>query len=84
MDEAALLPRPPPKDQEAADYGDPANGGYMNDLSGGNGMMPPRAPFGPPGPGAVMPKSRPNYTKLGEIVYPTELPWGKTANISVI
>ncbi len=60
-------PTPPPKDQEAADYGDPANGGYMNDLSGGSGMMPPRAPFGPPGPGTAVPKSRPNYTKLGEI-----------------
>ena len=63
-------PTPPPKDQEAADYGDPANGGYMNDLSGGNQMMPPRAPFGPPGPGAVVPKSRPNYTKLGGITLP--------------
>lgn len=37
----------------------------MNNMSGGNGMMPPRAPFGPPGPGSAMPKTRPNYTKLG-------------------
>ena len=52
--------------QEGGDYGDPGNGGYMNDMSGGHGMMPPRAPFGPPGPGSSMPKTRPNYTKLGE------------------
>ena len=51
--------------QDGGDYGDPGNGGYMNDLSGGHGMMPPRAPFGPPGPGSTMPKTRPNYTKLG-------------------
>ena len=51
--------------QEEGDYGDPGNGGYMNDMSGGHGMMPPRAPFGPPGPGSTMPKKRPNYTKLG-------------------
>lgn len=62
---------PPPNDagggypQEEGDYGDPGNGGYMNDMSGGHGMMPPRAPFGPPGPGSTMPKSRPGYTKLG-------------------
>lgn len=60
-------PTPPPKDQEAADYGDPSNGGYMNDMSGGNVIMPPRAPFGPPGPGSAVPKSRPNYTKLGTV-----------------
>lgn len=64
-------PTPPPKeagsgrDPERGDYGDPGNGGYMNDMSGGQGIMPPRAPFGPPGPGSGMPKSRPNYTKLG-------------------
>ena len=51
--------------QDSGDYGDPGNGGYMNDMSGGHGMMPPRAPFGPPGPGSTMPKTRPNYTKLG-------------------
>ena len=51
--------------QEGGDYGDPGNGGYMNDMSGGHGMMPPRAPFGPPGPSSTIPKARPNYTKLG-------------------
>ena len=63
-------PTPPPKDGgiyggEDGSYGDPGNGGYMNDLSGGHGIMPPRAPFGPPGPGERVPRSRPNYTKLG-------------------
>ncbi len=66
-------PTPPPKDagsgyvsEQGGDYGDPGNGGYMNEMSGGHGIMPPRAPFGPPGPGSSIPKSRPNYTKLGE------------------
>jgi classical protein kinase C len=30
-------------------------------------MMPPRHPYAPPGPNSGMPKSRPNYTKLGRI-----------------
>ena len=64
-------PTPPPREggagfaQDSGDYGDPGNGGYSNDMSGGHGMMPPRAPFGPPGPGSTIPKNRPNYTKLG-------------------
>jgi hypothetical protein len=67
-------PTPPPKDQrgyggDAGDYGDPGPGGYNQ---GGNGMMPPRAPYGPPGPTSTMPKARPNYSKLGahELLYP--------------
>ncbi|KAL8971913.1 MAG: hypothetical protein Q9183_000821 [Haloplaca sp. 2 TL-2023] len=70
-------PTPPPKDAgggylgEGGDYGNPSNGGYMNDLSGGHGMMPPRAPFGPPAPGSAMPKSRPNYSKLDLTKYDT-------------
>ena len=66
-------PTPPPKDagssymqSDGGDYGNPPPGGYMNDMSGGHGMMPPRAPFGPPAPGSSMPRSRPNYTKLGK------------------
>ena len=64
-------PTPLPKDggtgylQDGGDYGNPGNGGYMNDMGGGHGMMPPRAPFGPPGPSSTIPKARPNYTKLG-------------------
>ncbi|KAL8745507.1 MAG: hypothetical protein Q9190_002359 [Brigantiaea leucoxantha] len=70
-------PTPPPKDagtgylMEGSDYGEPGAGGYMNDLSGGHGMMPPRAPFGPPPPGSSVPKSRPNYSKLDLIKYDT-------------
>ncbi|KAL2039909.1 hypothetical protein N7G274_007312 [Stereocaulon virgatum] len=56
---------------DTGDYGDPGNGGYMNDISGGHGIMPPRAPFGPPGPSSTIPKARPNYTKLDLIKYDT-------------
>lgn len=60
----------PPKDgrpgyNDVGDYGDLGAGGYVSDLSGGHGMMPPRAPFGPPPPGSGTPKPRSNYTKLG-------------------
>jgi classical protein kinase C len=61
---------PPPKDmngymaQDQGGYGDPP-GGYSN-LSGGQQLMPPRAPYAPQGPGA-QPK-RPNYSKLGASV----------------
>ena len=71
-------PTPPPKAgasgyiSEGGDYGHPSHGGYMNDMSGGHGMMPPRAPFGPPAPGSSMPRTRPNYTKLGERVFSTQ------------
>lgn len=53
---------------DGSDYGDPGPGGYMgqDNLSGGHGMMPPRAPFGPPAPGSTMPKARRDYTKLGQ------------------
>lgn len=66
-------PIPPPKDGgsgylgESGDYGDPPTGGYGSVLSAGHGMMPPRAPFGPPAPGSTIPKSRPNYSKLGKL-----------------
>lgn len=56
-------PTPPPKGNasgyisEGGDYGHPSQGGYMNDMSGGHGMMPPRAPFGPPAPGSSMPRT---------------------------
>ena len=56
------------------DYGDPGPGGYMgqDSLSGGHGMMPPRAPFGPPAPGSAMPKVRRDYTKLGQSSCPLQ------------
>lgn len=58
---------PPPKDgwneymgQDQGGYGD----GQYSNLGGGQGLMPPRAPYAPPGPGSQQPK-RPNYSKLG-------------------
>ena len=49
---------------DQGDYGDPANGGYSQ-LNAGHGLMPPRAPYAPPGPSAGTPKARPNYSRLG-------------------
>ena len=46
-------------------YGDPGPRGYSGNLGAGQGMMPPRAPFGPPAPNSSIPKARPNYSKLG-------------------
>lgn len=65
-------PIPPPKHEnagygtDAGDYGDPGPGGYSGNMTGGHGMMPPRAPFGPPGPGSTTTKPRANYSKLGQ------------------
>lgn len=61
---------PPPKDGQGgymgADYGDPGDtGGYSGQLAGGTGLMPPRAPYAPPGPASGGPKPRANYSKLG-------------------
>ena len=64
-------PEPPLKDgrgaygMEQGDYSDPGPAGYTGEMGAGTGMMPPRAPFGPPAPGSTMPKTRPNYSKLG-------------------
>ncbi|KAF2120919.1 kinase C-like protein [Lophiotrema nucula] len=64
---------PPPKDgwngymgQEQGGYGD---GGYGNNLGGGQGLMPPRAPYAAQAPG-TQPK-RANYSKLDLIKYDT-------------
>lgn len=73
-------PRPPPKDPRAGygqgsdqgDYGNAPGGGY-SDLGAPSSMMPPRAPYGPPGPVAAMPKSRPNYSKLGRCLETIDL-----------
>lgn len=48
------------------DYGDPGPGGYS--MGGAPGLMPPRAPYAPPGPGDRSPRARPNYSKLGKQV----------------
>ncbi|KAL1303750.1 hypothetical protein AAFC00_007092 [Neodothiora populina] len=46
---------------EASGYGAPGPGGYS--MGGGNGLMPPRAPYAPPAPGPGA-KGRPNYSRL--------------------
>ena len=46
-----------------ADYGTPGPGGYS--MGGAPGLMPPRAPYAPPGPADRSPRARPNYSKLG-------------------
>ncbi|KAE8447716.1 hypothetical protein EG329_010523 [Mollisiaceae sp. DMI_Dod_QoI] len=73
---AGIPPTPPPKDsrggymESGSDHGGYGAGQY-SDLGGHGGMMPPRHPYAPPGPGQGMPKSRPNYTKLDLIKYDT-------------
>lgn len=63
-------PTPPPKDSRGG-YTEVGSdrGGYGNQeysqIGGHRDMMPPRHPYAPPGPNAGMPKSRPNFTKLG-------------------
>jgi len=52
-------------DRDEGGYGVPGPGGYSQ-RSGGHGMMPPRAPFSPPGPGGVgYSKGKPNFSRLG-------------------
>ncbi|KAI7033120.1 hypothetical protein KC352_g47281, partial [Hortaea werneckii] len=53
----------------SADYGAPDQGGYS--MGGGAGLMPPRAPYAPPGPSDRSPRARPNYSKLDLIKYDT-------------
>jgi hypothetical protein len=63
-------PTPPPKDGRGG-YTEAGSdrGGYgtpeYSQIGGHGDMMPPPHPYAPPGPGSAMPKSRPNYTKLG-------------------
>lgn len=66
-------PAPPPKDSRGG-YGDDGadRGGYgtqdYSQIGGHGNVMPPRHPYAPPGPGQSMPRTRPNYTKLGKIL----------------
>ena len=63
-DERGPPPAPPPKDAGSGDYGNYGNVQYSQIGQHGD-LMPPRHPYGPPGPGDGMPKPRPNFTKLG-------------------
>jgi len=63
-------PTPPPKDSSRGYIDqDSGRGGYgsqpYSEIGKHGDMMPPRHPYAPPGPGSSMPKSRPNFTKLG-------------------
>lgn len=55
------------------DRGDYGTEQYSN-IGGHGDMMPPRHPYGPPGPESTIPKSRPNYTKLGWSSYSSQSP----------
>jgi hypothetical protein len=67
---AGIPPTPPPKDSRGYMDAGSVGGGYgsqdYSEIGGHGNMMPPRHPFAAPGPEQSMPKSRPNYTKLGE------------------
>lgn len=62
-------PAPPPKD--AGSYGDQGNYGNANYSQVGQhgDLMPPRHPYAPPGPNSAIPKTRPNFTKLGTLYH---------------
>ncbi|KJZ79969.1 Protein kinase C-like protein [Hirsutella minnesotensis 3608] len=67
-------PVPPPKDNASGwgDQGSYGAGSTQYSQIGQHGdLMPPRHPYAPPGPGAAMPKPRPNFTKLDLIKYDT-------------
>ncbi|KAL0261108.1 Serine/threonine kinase [Diplodia seriata] len=67
-------PLPPPPKDAPGEFGDDGNygqappGGYSQ-LSGGQVLMPPKAPYAAPGPG--QPRQRANYSKLDLIKYDT-------------
>ena len=64
---------PPKGSPDFGSYGYSGQGrGYMDNLSGGSGMMPPRPPYGPSAPTQSIPKARPNYSKLDLIKADTQ------------
>lgn len=72
-------PTPPPKDPRGgyteAGFDQGGYGSQNYSKIGGHGdMMPPRHPYAPPAPGQGMPKSRPNFTKLGMQMRDTQSP----------
>ena len=70
---SSALPQPSQNPYEdSSSYGNPGPGGYSE--GGGRGLMPPRAPYAPPGPSSTTPKARPNWSRLGTLTrtrYPT-------------
>lgn len=62
---ASAIPQQQPQSQyeDPGSYGNPGPGGYS--MGGGDGLMPPRAPYAPPGPQSTTPRARPNYSRLG-------------------
>jgi len=62
---SAIPQQTPTQYEDPGSYGNPGPGGYS--MGGGNGLMPPRAPYAPPPPGpqSTTPRNRPNYSRLG-------------------
>lgn len=72
-DRAGGPPMPPPKDSRGYTEAGSDQGGYgtqqYSQIGGHGDMMPPRHPYAPPGPGQTgVPKTRPHYSKLGEMI----------------
>lgn len=63
-------PAPPPKDAGEPDRNSYGSGGFGGAGGTPSDMKPPRAPYAAPGPGSGIPKARPNFTKLGELLRP--------------
>jgi hypothetical protein len=58
-------PAPPPKDQSSSQYGDRSSYGGPTQHGQGPELMPDRHPFPGQPPNSSIPKSRPNFSKLG-------------------
>lgn len=71
-------PTPPPKGgtqsrpqyDERGSYGGTQSKPQYSQIGGHGDMMPTQAPFNAPPPHTGMPKSRPNYTRLGASTHP--------------
>lgn len=59
-------PMPPPKDGGYGAGGDGYGQTQYSQIGEHGDLMPPRGPFANQGPGSHIPKTRPNFTKLGE------------------
>lgn len=70
QDDAGPPPAPPPKDTSS--WGDRGSYGSaeFSQVGQHGDLMPPRHPYAPPGPSTGIPKTRPNFTKLGVFLVP--------------